>query len=92
MAKDWYANGVPLTLTGKLEMFQQSEYGITNVEVGFKGLIENSGYHVHIVSILYKIRTQKYTLIQYIYRLRLKEIWNSPAKVRPYMATGIQET
>lgn len=51
VAKDWYANGVPLTLTGKLEMFQQSEYGITNVEVGFKGLIENSGYHVHIVSI-----------------------------------------
>lgn len=53
VAKDWYANGVPLTLTGKLEMFQQSEYGITNVEVGFKGLIENSGYHVHIVSIFY---------------------------------------
>lgn len=31
-------------------MFQQSEYDLTNVEVQLKGLIENSGYHVHIVS------------------------------------------
>lgn len=51
VARDWYANGVPLTLTGKMEMFQQSEYDITNVEVSLKGLIENSGYHVHIVGI-----------------------------------------
>lgn len=30
-------------------MFQQSEYELTNVEVNLKGLVENSGYHVHIV-------------------------------------------
>lgn len=51
VARDWHANGNgQLTLTGRLEMTQQSEYDLTNVEVGFKGLVENSGYHVHIVS------------------------------------------
>lgn len=30
-------------------MFQQSEYDLTNVEVHFKDLNENSGYHVHVV-------------------------------------------
>lgn len=49
VARDWYANGVPLSLAGKLEMFQQSEYDLTNVEVHFKELNDNSGYHVHIV-------------------------------------------
>ena len=49
VAKDWYSNGDPLTMKGKLEMVQQSEYDITNVEVDFRGLIANSGYHVHVV-------------------------------------------
>lgn len=35
-----------------MEMVQQSEYDLTNVEVDFKGLDKNSGYHVHIVSII----------------------------------------
>uniref|UniRef100_T1H2Q3 Superoxide dismutase copper/zinc binding domain-containing protein n=1 Tax=Megaselia scalaris TaxID=36166 RepID=T1H2Q3_MEGSC len=47
VAKDWYPNGNPFSLTGKLEITQQSEYDITNVEVEFKGLEENSGYHIH---------------------------------------------
>lgn len=51
MARDWFANGVPLNVTGKLEITQQSEYELSNVEVVFKGLDETSGYHVHIVSI-----------------------------------------
>lgn len=32
-------------------MLQQSEYDLTNVEVEFKGLIANSGYHVHIAPV-----------------------------------------
>ncbi|XP_055616039.1 uncharacterized protein LOC129762078 [Toxorhynchites rutilus septentrionalis] len=48
VARDWYSNGDPLTIKGKMEMLQQSEYDNTNVEVDFKGLIANSGYHVHI--------------------------------------------
>lgn len=50
VARDWYANGVSVSLAGKLEMFQQSEYDLTNVEVHFKELNDNSGYHVHVVS------------------------------------------
>lgn len=51
MAKDWHANGGTLSIVGDLEMFQASEYDITNVDVDLKGLVSNSGYHVHIVSI-----------------------------------------
>lgn len=51
MARDWYANGVPLTVKGKLELFQQSEYEVTNVEVQFKGLLATSGYHVHVAPV-----------------------------------------
>lgn len=50
VAKDWHANGGPLSIVGKLEILQASEYDITNVEVDLKGLVKNSGYHVHIVS------------------------------------------
>lgn len=50
VAKDWYGNGMPIELQGKLEMLQQSEYELTNIEVRLKNLERNSGYHVHIVS------------------------------------------
>lgn len=51
VAKDWHANGGTLSIVGDLEMFQASEYDITNVEVDLKGLVKNSGYHVHVVSL-----------------------------------------
>uniref|UniRef100_A0A182IXP5 Superoxide dismutase copper/zinc binding domain-containing protein n=1 Tax=Anopheles atroparvus TaxID=41427 RepID=A0A182IXP5_ANOAO len=51
VARDWYSNGDPLSIKGKLEMIQQSEYDLTNVEVDFKGLDKNSGYHVHIAPV-----------------------------------------
>lgn len=51
VAKNWYSNGAPLTLTGKLEMIQQSEYDITNIEVIFDGLVDNSGYQIHMVPV-----------------------------------------
>lgn len=46
-------------------MFQQSEYDLTNVEVHFKELNDNSGYHVHIVRIQASLsvsRTEHYVL------------------------------
>ncbi|XP_053680518.1 uncharacterized protein LOC128731419 [Anopheles nili] len=51
VARDWYSNGDPLTIKGKLEIVQQSEYDHTNVEVDFKGLDKNSGYHVHVAPV-----------------------------------------
>lgn len=53
MAQDWYSNGElqeTFKMSGKVEIIQQSEYDISNVEVMFKGLSHNSGYHVHVVS------------------------------------------
>ncbi|KAL9892126.1 superoxide dismutase family protein Rsod isoform 1-T1 [Glossina fuscipes fuscipes] len=51
VAKEWYANGDPLTVNGKIEMTQQSEYDISNLEVQFKGLQDNSGYHIHMTPV-----------------------------------------
>jgi hypothetical protein len=48
IAKNWHPNGGQLQLKGKVEMFQQSEYELTNVEVIFKDLDDNSGYHIHM--------------------------------------------
>lgn len=50
VAKEWFPNGKPITVKGKIEFYQQTEYDVTNVEVDLQGLVDNSGYHVHIVS------------------------------------------
>lgn len=50
VAKDWYPNGADLNVKGKVEIIQQSEYDVSNVEVEFRGLIDNSGYHIHMVN------------------------------------------
>lgn len=64
VANDWYANGDALTVNGKVEITQQSEYDMSNIEVQFKGLNENSGYHIHMVSvILYNICAKSYIYI-----------------------------
>lgn len=49
VVKDWFPNGDALTVKGKIEFHQQTEYDVTNVEVDLEGLLDNSGYHVHIV-------------------------------------------
>lgn len=51
VAKNWFANGGELTVKGKIEMTQQSEYEVTNVEVNLKGLVETSGYHIHVAPV-----------------------------------------
>lgn len=51
VAHDWYGNGIPVSVKGKLEFAQQSEYEITNIDVQLKGLLENSGYHVHVAPV-----------------------------------------
>lgn len=52
VARDWYSNGGDIKMKSKLEIFQQSEYDITNIEVDFKGLVNTSGYHIHMVYLL----------------------------------------
>lgn len=50
MVNDWFANGDALSVKGKIEFHQQTEYDMTNVEVSLEGLRDNSGYHIHVVS------------------------------------------
>lgn len=70
-------------------MFQQSEYDLTNVEVHFKELNDNSGYHVHIVRIQASLsvsRTEHYVLP---FRRQSKVIWSFHVKILHCMVIGI---
>ncbi|XP_017889745.1 uncharacterized protein LOC108630767 [Ceratina calcarata] len=54
VAKDWFGNGqtIPLTIRGKLEFLQQSEYDVTNVELNLDGLDgKMNRYHIHMTSV-----------------------------------------
>lgn len=51
VANDWHGNGIPINLRGKLEFFQQSEYEIANIDVNLKGLMEVSGYQIHLAPV-----------------------------------------
>ncbi|KYN36526.1 Superoxide dismutase [Cu-Zn], partial [Trachymyrmex septentrionalis] len=54
VVRNWFGNGEQISLKGKLELWQQTEYDITNVEVSLEGLDgEMSGYHIHTASIEY---------------------------------------
>lgn len=50
VVRDWFPNGNELSVKGRIEFIQQTEYDVTNVEVSLEGLVDNSGYHVHVVS------------------------------------------
>lgn len=52
VVRDWFGNGEQVSLRGKLELLQQTEYDITNVEVSLEGLDgKMSGYHIYMVII-----------------------------------------
>lgn len=50
VVRDWFGNGEAVTLKGKLELIQQSEYDVTNVEVTLEGLNDIRNYKIHVVS------------------------------------------
>ncbi|KAK9881797.1 hypothetical protein WA026_017312 [Henosepilachna vigintioctopunctata] len=51
VVRDWFPNGNELSVNGRIEFIQQTEYDITNVEVSLEGLKDNSGYHIHVVPV-----------------------------------------
>ncbi|CAG9134498.1 unnamed protein product [Plutella xylostella] len=52
VVRDWFGNGETVTLKGKVEMIQQSEYDPTNVEVQIKGLEEDvRNYKIHVAPV-----------------------------------------
>lgn len=50
LAKDWFPNGFPTTVNGKIEFYQQSEYDLTNIDVSLKGLNYIYEYTIHPVT------------------------------------------
>ncbi|KAJ8944218.1 hypothetical protein NQ318_014580 [Aromia moschata] len=51
VAKDWFPNGSELSVKGKIEFIQQTEYDVTDIEVALEGLVETSGYHIHMTPV-----------------------------------------
>ncbi|KZC13221.1 hypothetical protein WN55_05919, partial [Dufourea novaeangliae] len=52
VVKDWFGNGEPISLKGKLEFIQQTEYDVTNAEVNLDGLNgQMKGYHIHMTPV-----------------------------------------
>ncbi|XP_039303730.1 uncharacterized protein LOC105197011 isoform X2 [Solenopsis invicta] len=54
VARDWFGNGEQISLRGKLEFLQQTEYDVTNVEISLEGLDgKMSRYHIHMAPVEY---------------------------------------
>ncbi|XP_063233143.1 uncharacterized protein LOC134536961 [Bacillus rossius redtenbacheri] len=51
VAKDWFGNGQPTTLKGRVEMIQQTEHDVTDLDVKFEGLDDSGDYRIHKVSV-----------------------------------------
>ncbi|CAG9854590.1 unnamed protein product [Phyllotreta striolata] len=51
VARDWFPNGFDLSVKGKIEFLQQTEYDITDIEVNLEGLTFLTGYHIHMTPV-----------------------------------------
>ncbi|CAH0597827.1 unnamed protein product [Chrysodeixis includens] len=51
VVRDWFGNGSPAPLKGRIELTQQSEYDVTNVHVALDGLDDVNNYKIHIVPV-----------------------------------------
>lgn len=49
MVRDWYGNGFPTKVSGKIEFFQETPYSITDIEINLEGLDDVSEYQIHEV-------------------------------------------
>lgn len=50
VARNWFGNGFQTSVSGKIEFFQQTEYGITDIEMNIEGLEDVKDYQVAMVS------------------------------------------
>ncbi|XP_056632651.1 uncharacterized protein LOC130442509 [Diorhabda sublineata] len=51
VARDWFPNGQDITLKGKIEFVQQTEYDITDIDVDLEGLNNVNEYHIHMTPV-----------------------------------------
>ncbi|BES96735.1 Copper/zinc superoxide dismutase (SODC) [Nesidiocoris tenuis] len=52
VAKDWFGNGSPTTVSGKVEFFQRTEYSISDIEVNLEGLQNIDHFQIHRTPVL----------------------------------------
>ncbi|KAK9501516.1 hypothetical protein O3M35_012226 [Rhynocoris fuscipes] len=52
VARNWFGNGFPVTVSGKIEFFQETEYGITDIEMNVEGLEDIGDYQIHMTPVL----------------------------------------
>ncbi|XP_072936452.1 uncharacterized protein Rsod isoform X1 [Epargyreus clarus] len=52
VVRDWFGNGDTVSVKGRIEMVQQSEYDVTNVQVTLEGLTDEvRNYKIHVVPV-----------------------------------------
>ncbi|CAH1405229.1 unnamed protein product [Nezara viridula] len=47
VVRDWYGNGFPTKVSGKIEFFQETPYSITDIEINLEGLEDVNEYQIH---------------------------------------------
>ncbi|KAL1137771.1 hypothetical protein AAG570_009467, partial [Ranatra chinensis] len=52
VVRDWFGNGIPASVSGKIEFYQQTEYGITDIEVNLEGLKNINHYGIYMTPVL----------------------------------------
>ncbi|XP_073970681.1 superoxide dismutase family protein Rsod isoform X1 [Rhodnius prolixus] len=52
VARNWFGNGFQTSVSGKIEFFQQTEYGITDIEMNIEGLEDVKDYQVAMTPVL----------------------------------------
>lgn len=50
MVKDWYSDSETISVSGKIELFQLSEYDPVDFEINLQGIQGGSDYYVYSVS------------------------------------------
>lgn len=58
--KDWYSNSNTISVSGKIELFQQTEYDPVDFEINLQGVQGGNDYFVYSVSCYIFIETIKY--------------------------------
>lgn len=69
VVRDWFGNGSPAPLKGRIEFTQQSEYDVTNVHVALDGLDDVNNYKIHIVSYKHHIYKQRVGTFRFLLRI-----------------------
>ncbi|XP_014242345.1 uncharacterized protein LOC106662638 [Cimex lectularius] len=52
VARDWFGNGFMASVSGKIEFYQQTAYGLTDIDINLQGLQDISDFQIHMTPVL----------------------------------------